>query len=202
MKLIVGLGNPGRQYDQTPHNVGFHAIDRLGERHGAVWVIERRFEAMTADIRLAGEKLTLMKPLTYMNLSGRSVAAWRSKNGGEPDEILVISDDIHLAMGQLRLRPTGSHGGQKGLMSVINSLGTPDVPRLRIGITPGGGSVSDMVSYVLAKVRPADREVFETSWDDAADAVEMVVEKDLQTAMNRFNRKGDVGGGKKSNENS
>ncbi len=190
MRLIIGLGNPGRQYDQTPHNVGFHAIDRLGERFRAEWALERRFEAMTADIQIMGQKLTLMKPLTYMNLSGQSVAAWRSKNGGEPEEMLVISDDFHLPMGQLRLRPTGSHGGQKGLMSVINSLGTTDVPRLRIGIAPGGGSVSDMVSYVLARVRPADREVFERSWDDAADAVEMVVEKDLQTAMNRYNRKG------------
>lgn len=189
MKLIVGLGNPGLQYDFTPHNVGFHAIERLGERHGAEWNVERRFEAMTADIRLAGQKITLMKPLTYMNLSGKSVAAWTSKNGGEPEEILVISDDIHLTMGQLRLRQTGSHGGQKGLMSVINSLGTPDVPRLRVGIGPTGGSVSDMVSYVLARVRPADREKFTTSWDDAADAVEMVVERDLLTAMNRYNRK-------------
>src|SRR5690606_27331613 len=103
---------------------------------------------------------------------------WRSKNGGEPGEILVISDDIHLPMGQLRLRPGGSAGGQKGLLSVINSLGTLDVPRLRIGIRPTGGDVSDMVSYVLARVRPADRDAFERSWEDAADAVEMVIEKD------------------------
>lgn len=189
MKLIVGLGNPGRQYENTPHNVGFHAIDVLAERHGGQWAVERRFEAMTADIRLAGQKLTLMKPLTYMNLSGRAVAAWRSKNGGESDEFLVISDDIHLPMGQLRLRPGGSHGGQKGLLSIINSLGTLDVPRLRIGIRPTGGDVSDMVNYVLARVRPVDRDAFEKSWDDAADAVETIIERDFNTAMNQFNRK-------------
>src|SRR5690606_871558 len=99
MKLIVGLGNPGRQYDNTPHNVGFHAVDILAARHGGTWVEERRFEAMTADIRLGAQKVTLMKPLTYMNLSGRSVRAWQSKNGGEPGDFLVLSDDIHLPMG-------------------------------------------------------------------------------------------------------
>lgn len=190
MKLIVGLGNPGRQYENTPHNVGFHAVDLLAERHHAAWTEERRFEALTAEIRVAGQKLTLMKPLTYMNLSGRSVRAWQSKNGGEPADFLIISDDIHLPMGQLRIRPSGSHGGQKGLLSVINSLGTLEVPRLRIGIRPTGGDVSDMVSYVLARVRPADRQAFEQSWQDAADAVEAIMEKGLTTAMNQFNRKG------------
>lgn len=189
MKLIVGLGNPGNQYDQTPHNVGFHAIDNLAGRHGGQWHEERRFEALTTDIRLGGAKVTLMKPMTYMNLSGRAVVKWCAKNGGEPHEILVISDDIHLPMGQLRLRPGGSHGGQKGLLSIINSLGTLEFPRLRIGIRPTGGNVSDMVSYVLAKVRPADREIFQRSWDDAADAIEMIMERDFNAAMNQFNRK-------------
>lgn len=189
MRLIVGLGNPGPQYENTPHNVGFHAIDTLASRHGGQWAVERRFEAMTTDINIAGHKVTLMKPLTYMNLSGRAVAAWRAKNGGEPDELLAISDDIHLAMGQLRLRPSGSHGGQKGLLSMINSLGTLDFPRLRIGIRPTGGAVSDMASYVLARVRPADREAFEASWDDAAHCLEEVVTIGLEPAMNRYNRK-------------
>lgn len=189
MKLIVGLGNPGRQYEQTPHNVGFHAIDILAARHGGTWGEERRFEALTTDVRIGGNKVTLMKPLTYMNLSGRSVKAWQSKNGGEAGELLVISDDIHLPMGQLRLRASGSHGGQKGLMSIINSMGTLDVPRLRIGIRPTGGDVSDMPSYVLGRVRPADRDAFAQSWHDGADAVEMVVEKDFNTAMNRYNQK-------------
>lgn len=189
MRLIVGLGNPGQQYDNTPHNVGFHAIDELGSRHGAQWALEKRFEALTADINLGGRKITLMKPLTYMNLSGRSVAAWRSKNGGEPSEILAISDDIHLVMGQLRLRPGGSHGGQKGLLSLINSLGTTEFPRLRIGIEPTGGTVVDRVNYVLARVKPADRDTFQQSWDTGADAVEDVIKLGLEPAMNRYNRK-------------
>ena len=189
MKLIVGLGNPGRQYENTPHNVGFHAIDELGQRHGAVWSLERRFEAMTADVRLWDRKTTLMKPLTYMNLSGKSVAAWLSKNGGEPADILVISDDVHLPLGRIRIRTGGSHGGQKGLLSVINSLGTLEYPRLRIGIRPETEEVHDLVEYVLRRVKPTDREAFERSWSDAADAVEMIFKKDLTSAMNHFNRK-------------
>jgi len=189
MRLIVGLGNPGAQYDNTPHNVGFHAIDTLAQRHGAQWTVERRFDAMTTDINIGGQKLTLMKPLTYMNLSGRAVAAWRSKNGGEPHEILAISDDVHLPMGQLRLRPGGSHGGQKGLLSMINSLGTLEFPRLRIGVRPTGGAIVDMVSYVLGRVKPADRAAFEQSWEAAADAVEDLVKDGMDATMNRTNRK-------------
>lgn len=189
MRLIVGLGNPGAQYENTPHNVGFHAIETLGQRHGAQWTIERRFDAMTASIQIAGQKLTLMKPLTYMNLSGRAVAAWRSKNGGEPGEILALSDDVHLPMGQLRLRPDGSHGGQKGLLSLISTLGTLEFPRLRIGVRPSGGAISDMSSYVLGRVRPVDRPAFEQSWDTAADCVEDIIQGNFEHAMNRYNRK-------------
>jgi PTH1 family peptidyl-tRNA hydrolase len=189
MKLIVGLGNPGKQYENTPHNVGFHAIDELAQRHGGNWTLAQRFEAMTAEIRLWDRKTTLMKPLTYMNLSGKSVAAWLGKNGGEAQEVLVLSDDIHLLLGRIRIRPSGSHGGQKGLLSVINTLGTLEVPRLRIGIKPEGEEVHDLVEFVLRKVRPADREAFERSWSDAADAIEMIFKKDLTTAMNHFNRK-------------
>lgn len=188
MKLIVGLGNPGRQYENTPHNVGFHVLDVLAERAGATWTVERRFEAMTAEVRIWDRKTTLMKPLTYMNLSGKSVAAWLSKNGGELIELVIISDDVHLPMGQLRLRTGGSHGGQKGLLSVINSLGSLMFPRLRIGIKPDS-EVYDRVDYVLKPVKPADREAFHQSWQDGADAIEMMFKKDFTTAMNHYNRK-------------
>ncbi|MGI8905359.1 MAG: aminoacyl-tRNA hydrolase [Candidatus Sumerlaeaceae bacterium] len=189
MRLIVGLGNPGRQYDNTPHNVGFHAIDELAQRHAGNWALQRRFDAMTAEVRIWDRNTTLLKPLTYMNLSGQSVGAWLSRNGGEPSEILVISDDVHLPLGRIRIRTGGSHGGQKGLLSIINSLGTLEFPRLRIGIRPETEEVTDLVEYVLRKVKPADRDVFKQSWSDAADAVEMIFKKDLTTAMNHFNRK-------------
>lgn len=165
-------------------------MDIIGERTQAEWQVERRFEAMVAEVRLWNRKTTLMKPLTYMNLSGKAVAAWISKNGGEPSEVLAISDDINLPLGRLRLRAGGSHGGQKGLLSIINSLGTLEFPRLRIGVRPASDhAVADVSSYVLGHVRPADREVFERSWEDAADAVEMIFKKDFTTAMNHFNRK-------------
>jgi len=190
MKLIVGLGNPGKQYDNTPHNIGFHVLDILAQRTNAQWAVERRFDAMIAEVRIWDRKTTLMKPLTYMNLSGKAVSAWKSKNGGEPHEMLVISDDINLPLGRLRFRANGSHGGQKGLLSVINSLGTLEFPRLRIGVRPASDhAVADVSSYVLGHVRPADREVFEGSCEDAADAIEMIFKKDLLTAMNHYNRK-------------
>jgi PTH1 family peptidyl-tRNA hydrolase len=189
IKLIVGLGNPGQQYENTPHNVGFHAANEIASRWNGSWKEERRFEALTSDILIDGERLTLMKPLTFMNLSGRSVVAWMSKNGGEPGEVLVISDDIHLDMGRLRLRADGSHGGQKGLLSIINSLGTLGFPRLRVGIRPGGGAISDLTSYVLQKVKPAEREGFARGIEDAADCVETIMRQDFSAAMNKYNRK-------------
>lgn len=189
MKLIVGLGNPGPQYERTPHNVGFEVVNILARRHRGDWAFERRFEAATADITLGGQRVTLMKPLTYMNLSGRSVAEYTRRNGGEPHEVLPISDDINLPIGRLRLRPDGSHGGHKGLLSIINALGTLGYPRLRVGVKPEGGDVDDWVGFVLSRMRPKDRDLLDETEELAADAVEMIMEKGFQAAMNKFNRK-------------
>lgn len=187
MKLIVGLGNPGRQYDNTPHNVGFEAIDLLAQRGQGAWQIERRFEAATCEVTIAGNRLTLMKPLTFMNLSGKSVGAFAQRNGVAPGELLIISDDLHLPLGKIRLRPAGSHGGQKGLLSVIQTLGTMDFPRLRIGVKPAEGTIQNNVTFVLGKIRPADRELYQVAIGDAADAVEVAVKSGLEAAMNRYN---------------
>jgi len=189
MKLIVGLGNPGRQYERTPHNVGFDVADILAARHGGSWTCERRFEAMTAEIVVSGVRVTLMKPLTYMNLSGRSVAAWMSKNGGEASQILAISDDINLALGRLRIRADGSHGGHKGLLSLIHALGTLGFPRLRIGVKPAGETLDDVVDFVLSRLKPGDWERLVECEEQAADAVEMILAKGLTAAMNYFNRR-------------
>jgi PTH1 family peptidyl-tRNA hydrolase len=194
MKLIVGLGNPGRQYERTPHNVGFDVADILAARHGGEWRHERRFEALTADISLPAGRVVLMKPLTFMNLSGRAVAAWAGKNGADAHEILVISDDINLPLGRLRIRPDGSHGGHKGLLSVINSLGTLGFPRVRVGVKPAGENLDDVVEFVLSRMRPEDRERLAQCEEDAADAVEMILDKGLTAAMNRFNSKGGSAG--------
>ena len=188
MRLIVGLGNPGRQYTRTPHNVGFDVVDILAARWRGTWALERRFEAEVADIVVEGRRVTLMKPLTYMNLSGRAVAGYIGKNGGEPHEILAVSDDTNLPLGQLRLRPNGSHGGHKGLLSMINCLGTLEFPRLRLGVRPPG-DIHDQVKYVLGKFRPGAWDEMRTTEEEAADAVEMVLARGVTAAMNRYNSK-------------
>jgi PTH1 family peptidyl-tRNA hydrolase len=189
MKLIVGLGNPGKRYENTPHNVGFDVVDILARRHGAQWSLAARFEAALAEATIFGRSVTLMKPLTYMNLSGRAVQAYTAKNGGEPSEILVICDDVNLPLGQLRLRPSGSHGGHKGLLSIIHALGTLEFPRLRIGVRPEEEHDGGWIEYVLSPFSPEAREVIAHAEEEAADAVEILLERGLEAAMNRFNRR-------------
>ncbi len=189
MKLIVGLGNPGRRYERTPHNVGFDVVDLLAKRHGGQWSLAARFEAALAEITILGQRTTLMKPLTYMNLSGRAVQAWRSKNGGEPAEILVICDDVNLPLGQLRLRPSGSHGGHKGLLSIIHALGTLDFPRLRVGVRPQEVVPESLVDYVLCPFAPDAWDVIRLAEERAADAVEVILERGLEATMNLYNRR-------------
>lgn len=190
MKIIAGLGNPGAQYDDTPHNAGFVVVDLLAKRFGLNWKVESRFNALTTDLNLEGSRVVLMKPLTYMNLSGQAVAAYIRKNGGEPDEVLAISDDIHLPFGTLRLRPNGSHGGQKGLLSIMQSLGTMEFPRLRVGIKPDTEiPTGRLPDYVLGKIKPAHRDAYAASCERAADAVEHVIKHGVVAAMDRYNRK-------------
>ncbi len=189
MKLIVGLGNPGRRYERTPHNVGFDVVDHLAQRHGAQWALASRFEAALAEASIVGQRVVLMKPLTYMNLSGRAVQTYLAKNGGEPGDILVICDDVNLPLGQLRLRLSGSHGGHKGLLSIIQSLGTLDFPRLRIGVRPAEIPTEGWIEYVLSRFSPEAWDVIERAEQEAADAVEIALERGLEAAMNRFNRR-------------
>jgi PTH1 family peptidyl-tRNA hydrolase len=189
MKLIVGLGNPGQQYDRTPHNVGFDCIDELAMRYRAPWALEKRFEAMTAapGYPLAG--VTLMKPMTFMNLSGRSVAAFARKNGVEPQDILVISDDLHLDLGRLRLRADGSHGGQKGLLSIMQSIGSQSFPRLRIGVRPKDRpNIRDFSAFVLARFSPTHQTEATLAIEDAADCIELILKEGIEAAMNKYNR--------------
>ncbi|MCX7625630.1 MAG: aminoacyl-tRNA hydrolase [Candidatus Sumerlaeaceae bacterium] len=189
MKLIVGLGNPGRRYERTPHNIGFDVVDILAHRHGATWQLAARFEAALAEATIFGKHVTLMKPLTYMNLSGRAILGYLSKNGGEPHEIMVICDDVNLPLGQLRLRPSGSHGGHKGLLSIIHTLGTLEFPRLRLGVRPAELPTNGWIEYVLTPFTPEAWETISRAEQEAADAVEIVLERGLDAAMNRFNRR-------------
>ena len=188
MKLIVGLGNPGREYEETRHNFGFMLIDRLMARAGG-----RRFRdetgAKVAEVTLAGERALLVKPQIYMNLSGDAVKPLLARYGnGEVANVIVASDDVALPFGMIRVRGRGSAGGQKGLKSIIERLGSDGFARLRLGVKPDH-PVSDLASFVLAPIPKRDRLLLDETLDRAADAVEMILREGVERAMARFNER-------------
>jgi PTH1 family peptidyl-tRNA hydrolase len=187
MKLIVGLGNPGRKYEQTRHNVGFMVAAKVAALIGAS-PSKVRFEGEIAEgvDRDADEKLVILWPHTYMNASGRSVRKACDFYKLSPDDLLVICDDLNLAAGRLRLRASGSAGGQKGIADIIRHLGTDSVARLRIGIDrpPQGWDASD---YVLGKFANEEKDKIETCTTDAAHAAIDWATKGIAFAMNRYN---------------
>ena len=188
MKLIVGLGNPGREYEETRHNLGFMLIDRLMARAGG-----RRFRDQTgakvAEVTLAGERALLVKPQTYMNLSGDAVKPLLARYGsGEVANVIVASDDVALPFGMIRVRGRGSAGGQKGLKSIIERLGSDGFARLRLGVKPDH-PVSDLASFVLTPIPKRDRQVLDETLDRAADAIEVILTEGVERAMARFNER-------------
>src|SRR5579872_2358411 len=149
MKLVIGLGNPGLKYDRTRHNVGFHVVDKLAMKLGWAWN-ESRSRAMLASGTIGSEKVVLVKPITYMNLSGEAVSALVRWYKVQPEDIVVVCDDLDLPVGKVRLRTKGSAGGQKGLDNIILHLHTNQLPRLRIGIGRPTNSHMDPIDYVLS----------------------------------------------------
>jgi PTH1 family peptidyl-tRNA hydrolase len=189
MKLVVGLGNPGRQYAGTRHNVGFDAVDLLAGRHALSWeAAPRGIDALSTRWNLAGTLVA--KPLTFMNRSGEAIVGLLQFYKIEVPDLLVIVDEIQLEAGRIRLRPAGSAGGHNGLKSIIQSLGTDAFPRLRIGIGRGDAR-RDLADHVLSRVEPAERPVIEEAIGRAVDAAELFVAEGIMPAMNRFNRKDD-----------
>lgn len=185
MKLVVGLGNPGRKYEGTRHNVGFRVAAELVRRHGQGRP-RQAFQGELFEIRLAGEKALVLCPHTLMNLSGGSVLEARDFYKIPMEELLIVSDDLNLPLGKLRFRGSGSSGGQKGLADVVRRLGTEDVPRLRIGIgSPPAGR--DGADFVLGKFTKAELTEMDVAVIEAADAVELWAGQGLPTAMNRYN---------------
>lgn len=187
VRLIVGLGNPGRQYVGTRHNIGFTVIEELARR----WRIDlsrfdRDFEAQVGEGVIRGESALLLKPMTYMNLSGRSVAAAQRFYKLPLEQVLIVSDDLDLPPGKIRLRARGSSGGQRGLEDVLTHLGSQDVPRLRFGI--GRSPRSGAVEHVLNTFSPQEREAVEPAVQAAVDAIEVWAAEGMTAAMNRFNR--------------
>ncbi len=188
MKLIVGLGNPGMQYQFTPHNLGFLAVDRIAEKYG-IRVANRNCKALTGRGVIEGADVVLAKPETYMNLSGTSVN--ELVNDLEIDgtkEMIVIYDDLDLPYGGIRVRERGSAGGHNGVQSIIGALGTQEFLRIRIGIAPEF-KLSDGASYVLSQLKKSQLPVVDQALDDAVEAVKIILTDGPASAMNRFNRK-------------
>jgi peptidyl-tRNA hydrolase, PTH1 family len=187
MKLIVGLGNPGREHRDTRHNVGFMVVDEIARRHQLVWSMAPS-QVPDAFIvkRFGAEPVLLAKPLTYMNRSGEVVAGLAHYYGIGPADVLVVIDEAALPYGRLRARARGSAGGHNGLKSVIEGLGTTEVPRLRLGVGRGDAR-RDLADYILAKFGADERESLDTFITRAADAAEMFAVESIDKVMNTFN---------------
>ncbi len=187
-KLIVGLGNPGAKYANTRHNAGWMALDAFARKHG-VDFSRNGYHGVYGELKWqpTGEKVILLKPLTYMNLSGRSVAPAAHFYKATPRDVLVVYDDLDLQPGTMRLRPKGSAGGHNGMKSIIQELGTQDFPRLRIGIgRPAPGW--EVVDWVLAPFGPDDAAAIAQVLPRAVEAMECFLSEGIVTAMNKHNR--------------
>ncbi len=185
MKLVVGLGNPGRKYEATRHNVGFRVISEAARRFAAP-ASRPKFDGQYSEVQVAGERVLLLCPQTFMNKSGASVLAARDFYKIENNDILVVCDDFSLPLGKLRFRPKGSAGGQKGLHDVIQRLGSQEIPRLRIGIDPPPDNW-DVADFVLSKFRSSELKTIDTAIQVAADAVETWSRVGVDACMNKYN---------------
>ena len=184
MKVIVGLGNPGAQYANTPHSVGFEVADRIAEACGVAWEEKRQFKCLMARATVAGTPALLVKPQTFMNLSGDSVAPVVKYHNATAADLLVVQDDIDLAVGRLRIRKDGSCGGHNGVRSIIERLGTQAFARLKVGV---GKDRSNVVGHVLGKFDPDTRKVMDLVVAEAAKAAAAVLRDGPDAAMNAYN---------------
>ena len=190
MKLIVGLGNPGIEYQFTPHNIGFLAVDRIAGEHGAE-IRKRQCRALTARTQIADVQVLLAKPETYMNLSGMSVRELLAKHDASPEsDLIVIQDDLDFPLGTLRVHRRRSSAGHNGIESIIAALNTNDFLRIRIGVAPEY-KVNDGREYLLSPMRKAQLKVVDETLNVAAEAVAVILKEGPAAAMNRFNRKED-----------
>lgn len=186
MKLVIGLGNPGPQYEHTRHNAGFRVVDRFAEQQGWKWT-ERRSRAILASGMLGNEKVVLAKPITFMNLSGEAVGELVRWYKVQLEDILVICDDLDLPAGKIRLRTRGSSGGQIGLDNIILHLHTDRIPRLRVGIGRPTNKRMDPKDYVLSVPTGDERILLDAAEERAAEAIQMVIRQGFATTMNIFN---------------
>jgi PTH1 family peptidyl-tRNA hydrolase len=185
VQLIVGLGNPGPKYEQTRHNVGFVFVDALARAKGATFRPENKFHGDVCKLSLGGSDVWLLKPGTFMNLSGKAVAALARFYKLAPESVLVVHDELDIAPGQLRLKQGGGHGGHNGLRDIIAQLGSRDFYRLRIGIGHPGSS-RDVTNYVLGKASGDDCQLIEHAIDDALHELPLILDGEWQKAMNHL----------------
>lgn len=181
-RMIVGLGNPGAAYQRTRHNVGFDVVEELAYRH-KVKINKSRKQALVAELEISGVAVALVKPLTFMNLSGRAVKALADEFGIKPEAILVITDELDLPVGKMKMKPKGSSGGHNGHKSVIASLQSEEYPRIKIGIGKGGTTID----HVLSRFDPKERTVINQLVERSADAAEYWVSDGIERAMNFAN---------------
>lgn len=187
MKLVVGLGNPTKQYDKTRHNVGFDVIDVLADKYN-IAVDTIKHKGMYGKGRIEGQNVVLLKPMTYMNLSGESVVAVANYYKIAPEDIIVIYDDINLDVGRLRIREKGSAGGHNGIKNIIAQLGTDGFPRIRVGVGMKPSKM-DLADYVLSHFTKEERIEMELGFDKACDALVYMLQDDIAKAMNDYNGK-------------
>jgi PTH1 family peptidyl-tRNA hydrolase len=185
LSIVVGLGNPGAKYDWTRHNIGFECLNELRRRYGSLSP-QVKFEGQFVKTKIGERDVCLLWPLTYMNCSGRCVSQFARFYRVEPQHILVVCDDLSLPLGKLRLRKSGSSGGQKGLDDILRCLGTQGVPRLRIGIDPTPERW-ETVDYVLSRFTVAEKDTVQSSLARASDAIERWIASGIDVAMNEFN---------------
>lgn len=187
MKLIIGLGNPGADYKGTRHNIGFQAIDALADDYN-INPNRNRFKAFLGEGRLAGNKIVLAKPQTYMNLSGESVQMLAKWYKISPKDILIIYDDVSLPPGSIKIREKGGAGGHNGIKNIIQHLATDEFQRIKVGIgeKPQSWNLAD---YVLSRFSKVEMEIIDKTMEDIVDAVNIIIEKDIEVAMNKYNSK-------------
>ena len=184
--LIVGLGNPGREYQSTRHNAGFRAIDLLAEKLGCK-IDRSKFQGLYAQVNYGGGKLFLLKPQTYMNLSGRAVLQLSAYYSIPPERIIVLFDDISLPPGRLRIRADGSAGGHNGIKSIIAELGSQEFPRVKIGVGAKPNPEYDLAAWVLSSFSAKEEKDLSFALQNAADAALAIIDKGVPEAANRFN---------------
>jgi len=184
MYIIVGLGNPGKQYENTRHNMGFLAVDLLAEKYN-IDVNKIKFKALVGEGRIAGQKVLLVKPQTYMNLSGEAVRQAMDFYKIDPEELIVIYDDIDIPTGTFRIRKKGSPGTHNGMRNIFQHIQTNDFPRIRVGI--GSGKKENLIGYVTGGISKSEKELLEDVLKNSADAAACIVEKGIDKAMNEYN---------------